>query len=64
MQRAALLKAAPTLQQFGGIVLLAGGDLPLRLWIEQVATRLSASASATIRTATATARRQERATRS
>ncbi|HMA33170.1 MAG TPA: hypothetical protein VKY74_01720, partial [Chloroflexia bacterium] len=40
MNRAPLLNGAPTLHQFGAIVLLAGDEHPLHLWIEQVHTQI------------------------
>ncbi|MDQ2808103.1 MAG: zinc ribbon domain-containing protein [Chloroflexota bacterium] len=36
-----LLAAAPSLRDFGAVVLLAGDERPLRMWIEQVGSRLA-----------------------
>ncbi len=41
LNRAPIIAAAPTLQQFGAVVVLAGGELSLRLWVEQVARQVA-----------------------
>ena len=46
MSNAPILVAAPSLRDFGAVVLLAGDERPLRMWIEQVGSRLAGATPA------------------